>query len=423
MKSFLSQFKVKFTGNILDPYFCLWSKLYLYRWKPRIILITGSVGKTTMTYLLQFQFGKSQAYHSYRANSKIGIACDLLNLPRPHLGKRWRWGLLIFYAPLKSLITPTKSQSIYLLEYDIYDMYSTKFFKFWLKPETAIWVNVSQAHLEFFDTQAKKLNQTSYEVYVGQLAKLVRQASQKIFALKDSSDMRDALSKVLTPIDWVGVDLIDYQLSLDKTAFIFKGVNLVFAQPLPKVLSSSLALMMAVVSEYNLKLKTDFSQCHFPPSRNNLLKGIKGSYLLDSTFNAQIGGIEAIFDLFSALNHQPKWVVVGDIIEQGQWAEEAHLKLAQQILDTKPDRIFLIGRRIKKYAYDFLIKQRPDIIWQNELNHEFVSQIKSEIKGGELILFKGAGYLNLLVKALLLNPKDQDLLNLPEDLRYRKIKI
>ena len=424
MRGFLSKFKWKFSGNILDLYFCLWSKIYLYRWQPKIILITGSVGKTTLTSLLQFQFGSKGAYHSPRANSKIGIACDLLNLPRPHLGKRWRWLIALLLAPVKSLLTPVRNQPIYLLEYDIYDIYSTKFFRFWLKPETAIWVNLSPAHLEFFDRQAAKTNQSTFEVYVDQLTKLVDSASKKIFAPVGSSAMKIALSQAQTPVKWVGADLANYQVSLNQTTFSFSNkIQLQFNQPLPKVLASSLALTMAVVSDYGQKFKTDFSKYQFPPARNNLLAGIKGSYLLDSTFNAQIGGIEAIFELFADLDHQPKWLVIGDIIEQGQWAKEAHLQLANLILKSTPERIFLVGNRIKKHAYDYLIKHRADIIWQAELDQGLIEQIKSQIKGKELILFKGAGYLNLIVKALLLNPKDQKLLNLPEDLKYRKLKI
>ena len=82
----LNRLKVFVGQNLLEPYCCFFSRIYLRRWRPTVIVVTGSVGKTNLLYLLKEQFGAEAAY-SYRANTKIGITFSVLGLParRPTL--------------------------------------------------------------------------------------------------------------------------------------------------------------------------------------------------------------------------------------------------------------------------------------------------------------------------------------------------
>jgi len=51
-------------------YFKFFANLSLRKWRPRIIAITGSVGKTTMLNLVESQLGP-KAHFSHNANSAL----------------------------------------------------------------------------------------------------------------------------------------------------------------------------------------------------------------------------------------------------------------------------------------------------------------------------------------------------------------
>ena len=78
----------------------------LRRWKPRIIAVTGSAGKTTMLHLIEFELGE-RAHYSHDANSAFGISFDLLGMEGIR-GSKWRWFKLIFQAPFVPLLLPAQ---------------------------------------------------------------------------------------------------------------------------------------------------------------------------------------------------------------------------------------------------------------------------------------------------------------------------
>src|SRR3989338_3289299 len=49
-----------------------------------------------------------------------------------------------------------------------------------------------------------------------------------------------------------------------------------------------------------------------------------------------------------------KWVVLGDMMEQGEAEKEEHEKLAELISKYRFDRIVLMGPRVSKFTYPLL---------------------------------------------------------------------
>ena len=82
-------------------YFRFFANISLKRWKPRVIAITGSVGKTTMLNLVESTL-KTKAHYSFNANSAFGVAFDIVDMDGVS-GSKWRWLSLIIGVPFKSL--------------------------------------------------------------------------------------------------------------------------------------------------------------------------------------------------------------------------------------------------------------------------------------------------------------------------------
>ena len=416
----LGQLKEFIRGNFLNPYFCFWSYLYLRRWRPRVIVITGTVGKTSLLYLLKDQFAP-RAFASERANTKIGITLQMLDLGNT-VNNFSRWFKLLLLVPFRALRHPVRPESIYLVEYDIYDMYSARYFAWWLKPEATIWLSATAAHLQLFDKPASRRKISSFELMSRQLLKVVQSANSYIFALADNQIMRRALANSATPVIWAQIDLKDYLVDKERTIFEFKQQRFVFSHPLPPAMAQSLALLKAVSQTYQLPLKTNWRSWRPPLSRNQVLAGYKGCYLLDSTYNAQLAAMITIFKMFKSMPATSKWLICGDMLEQGRWTATAHRHLAEAIADLKPNRLFLVGWRIKQYTVPILESKQLKFEWRARADQSLVDDLKRQIKGGELLLFKGAGYLGIIVESLLANAQDRIYLSAPNQTPSGKLK-
>ena len=82
-------------GKLYFPlafYFRFFAQIQLLIWGPKIIVITGSNGKTTLLHLLESQLG-NKAKYSHHANSAFGIPFNILGFERQTL-KISEWPLL-----------------------------------------------------------------------------------------------------------------------------------------------------------------------------------------------------------------------------------------------------------------------------------------------------------------------------------------
>ena len=118
--------------NFVAGYFRFFASFSLRRWKPHIIAVTGSVGKTTLLNLIEVQLGK-RAHYSHNANSAFGIPFDIVGLDGIR-GSKLRWFYLFIAMPLKSLFFK-HTQEFYVVEIDADRPNETRFLSSWLKPE------------------------------------------------------------------------------------------------------------------------------------------------------------------------------------------------------------------------------------------------------------------------------------------------
>ena len=411
MRRFVQQKKIWIRFHLLEPYFCLFSRFFLARWQPDVTVITGSVGKTNLLHLLTMQFGDDFAY-SYRSNSKIGITLNMLSIEPVAPGKRWRWLFLLVLVPLKAFFSKVPQETKYLVEYDAFDPTSSDYFKWWLRPRFVVWLTVSQSHIEQFDKKAKSKKKTPMECVVEEFKSITVSASELIFAPRKNDVIKQALQDAQTPVQWVD-DVVDYSVDLKETVFRLAGKRFAFSHPLPEQMGPTLSLMNALVDQLGYDVKQDLRAWQPPPGRNTLLRGYKGCHLIDSSYNAQLESFLAMIDMLKKMTVSQKWLVCGDMLEQGTFIAQGHEQLARELIDCKADRLFLVGPRTEKYVCPILSQANVAFDHVRTIDRNFLELIKREIRGGEIILLKGAGFLGTLAEALLANKSDRQFLDLP----------
>jgi UDP-N-acetylmuramyl pentapeptide synthase len=384
-------------------YFRFWARIQLKRWNPRVILVTGSSGKTTLLHLLESQMG-SAAHYSHKANSAFGLSFDILNIIPKGTGKL-EWFGLFLKTPFAAFHEPYPAK-FYIAEADSDRPGEAAFIGQLLNPEVVVWLSSDLSHSHNFDhSGGGKVDQAIALEFGTYLA-----AASKLGVINgDSKNIIAQTHRTSAAIQSVsGSDISGYRVTPGATEFKIGGKIYSVPALLPEEAGLSVASVKIVCDYLNIPVDADFGLFVPPPGRSSIFSGIKGTMLIDSTYNAIPDAVRAVLNLFAHYPAKTKWLVLGDMVEQGVSERLEHEKLAAEIFKLKPARIILVGPRVQQYTAPKLLE-----LAGTQLNistftkpRQALEYLLNEISGGETILFKGAGFLEGVVEKLLKNPED-----------------
>ena len=392
-------------------YFRFFANRAFKRWHPRVIAITGSVGKTTMLHLVEQELGK-KAHYSHNANSAFGIAFDLVGL-RGITGSKLRWIYLFFAVPIKSIFYK-HTEDFYVVEIDGERPHETEFLAKWLHPEVTLWVALGRSHAVQFEAQVKDgMFENIDKAITHEFAMLPQYTEERIYIDGDVPLMVRACEKVklhhhitAEVIECYKSECERYSVHPDHTDFTIRKNKFHFYNPMPEDLTIQLVQLEKLCEYLGVELKTDFKKMPLPPGRNSYFEGKKGLKLIDSSYNAHLISMESIMDMVSKMKEDHKWLVIGDMVEQGEIEGEEHEKLAAALLKVNPEQVILIGRRTKKYTAPILKKKKINVFTTLE-PREALKFIEENTTGEETIVFKGSQYLEWIIEKLLKNESDK----------------
>lgn len=389
-------------------YFRFFAQIQLFLWKPRIILVTGSGGKTTLLHLLESQIGE-EARYSHHANSAYGIPFDILDLKRKKLTKD-EWILLFLLAPLKAFKSPFK-EKLYIVEADCDRPGEGKFLATLLKPEVVLLLNVSKSHSMNFDIVVRQGKfQTVDEAIAYEFGYFIEYCSTLAVVNGDSDLIRKQLPRVKAKVEMIIKKdyLQGYQVTSQGTEFRINNQVHNFRFLLPEDVVYALVMCKLVINYLHKSFDPSFVKFTIPPGRSSLFRGIKGTTIVDSSYNAILSSMNVVLDMFEKIPSGNKWVILGDMIEQGNEEQEEHEKLAEILSTMKLERVILMGPRVSKYTYPTLVAAVGDTVVVEKFTTptESLDYLLKNITGGEILLFKGARFLEGVIEHLLDDKKD-----------------
>jgi UDP-N-acetylmuramoyl-tripeptide--D-alanyl-D-alanine ligase len=389
-------------------YFRLFAQIQLLIWKPEIIVVTGSTGKTTLLHFIESQLGE-QARYSHHANSAYGVPFNILGLKRTDLLIS-EWLYLFLSAPLKAFKKPYK-ENLYVVEADCDRPGEGKFLSNLLKPEITLWTNSSLTHSVNFDklVSGKKFS-TVEKAVAHEYGYFLEQTASLAIINGDCKLITGQLKRLQAAAKIIVKEkrLNSYKVTKEGTEFKIDKKCYLFSAPLPRETFYSIVMTNALLAHLKIKPDYSFSKLRLPPGRSSVFKGIKNITVVDSSYNATSDGMAAILKMFDLYPAKVKWAVLGDMLEQGVKEQEEHERLAELIASVKLSRIILMGPRVSKYTYPKLksLIKPSKIIEKFLLPKESLDYLLKNIQGGEAILFKGARFLEGVIEHLLLNKDD-----------------
>lgn len=437
MNAYNGGMKQKIAGLVLG-YFRVLAQIQLRKIGPDVIGITGSAGKTTAMSAVEALLKDRYALHvTKKANSESGIPLSILGLS-PTDYSPLDWLRLLVMAPFKLLINWRRFDKL-IVEMGIDSPLPPKNMEYLLRivtPRVGIFLNALAVHSEAFDGLVKEADDRERREKVMDLiaqekGKLIASLPKNGLAVLYGDDSRVLAFAKKTAAsviafgkkgEYPGVEdvltMTGYRLETSGTQFTFEykddEARLALPYLLPEHMGLSLAAALCLgVANEGMRLgdavrilKEGFIM---PPGRASMFEGIKGSMIIDSSYNASAQPMLDMLELLKKVPGKRKVAVLGDMRELGQETMLEHERVARKALEVS-EVIYLVGPLMQEFALPIFQEQMEGktVRWFANATLAGAELIK-EISKGDVVLVKGSQntlYLEEVVEALLAHKQD-----------------
>ncbi|MBI5457912.1 hypothetical protein HY971_04280 [Candidatus Kaiserbacteria bacterium] len=402
-------------------YFRFFARIRLRRWDPHVVLITGSNGKTVCLHLTEAQLGASAKY-SHHANSAFGIPFDILGLHRSSFSPvEWIW--LAFAAPFAAWKKPY-DEKIYVVEVDGDRPGEGDFLGSLLRPEVSVCLSVARTHSMLFEKTVHDGPFRSIDEAIAyEFGGFIEHTTRLAIVNADSPLIMRQLHRTHAKVYEMREKelLVSHTVSTSGSEFNIGGT--VYRTPflLPQETFYAIVASMKIADYFGVQ-PGDLSRLTMPPGRSSLFRGIKNATLVDSSYNANVDSVAAIVRMAEKLPGE-KWLVLGDLTEQGGFEKEEHERLAEILCAADLTRIIMVGPRMRAYTKPALEAAGRDGIVESFIGpREALTYLVSEIRGGEILVFKGARFLEGIIEHLLRDEADVEKLCRREEVWQKRRK-
>lgn len=411
----------------------------LKRYKPKIIAVTGSVGKTStkdaiFTILSKF---KTVRKSEKSFNSEIGLPLTILGVPNGWNNFFiWFENIIIgFY-----LIIWKQSYPEYLvLEIGVGKPGDIKKNVLpWLKTDIVVITHFPDrpVHVEFFGSVDKIIEEKSALIYT--LKKdgilVLNHDDEKVYSLHYKSKNKTVSYGMAENATYHCIHP-NYLYKKRNDVNIPNGINFkleyegnVFPVNLPNFISmdhightlAALACSCEIGCDLLTSIKT-LEDYKTPPGRLSLIEGINNSIILDDTYNSSPIAMEAALKVLKDISAKRKIAVLGDMLELGKFTEEEHKNIGS-VINSIADILVTVGPRAKfiaESALDHDFPQKNVYIFDSHLTaSKFLEGI---VESGDVILIKGSQGVRLekVVESIMINKENKTSLLCRQDREWR----
>lgn len=403
--------------NLVAKILYILAKLTLARYGPRIVAVTGSVGKTStkqaIADVLGTKFSVRESTGNY--NNEIGVPLTIIN-ERSGEKNPLAWLLVFIKATIKLIYADYPQVLVLELGTDrpgdigyLADMLD--------KIEIGVLTDIGISHLEFFASP-------------GELAKekwtLIKKLDRAAMAVLnfDNPKIYDNRAQVKADILGYGfnseaqIRVSDFQLIRvnDNWGVNFKihhnGNVVPFFLPdalgRPPVYAAAAACACAVRFGIDLATASEILKSYSPPpGRLRLISGIKHTLIIDDTYNAAPDSAFAALEALDKIASGRKVVAMGGMAELGSKTDSGHREVAAKIVDGKIDLVFLVGEKAKIIQRELKKLKFPGKVkWFGTADQAGIP-IQNELQPQDTILVKGsqASRMEKVVKEIMADPE------------------
>ena len=411
--------------------------LVLKKYNPKIISITGSVGKTStkeaVFTVLASKFRVRRNDKNY--NNEIGLPLTIIGVDSGE-SSLWGW-FVVLLKWLWIILAPIEYPEILVLEMGADRPGDIKYLTSFIRSNAAIITDFSSSHVEFFKNVegvakekgvlVKELDEKGLAIinvdnpYVAKLADQLK-CNVTTFGFSEEAEMR--ATDVSFSYTGEAQDLKGLSFKLNyKGTTIPVRLNDVLAKH--QIYSALAAAAAGVGFGINLvEVGAALENFSLPYGRMNLLAGIKNTNIIDDTYNSSPTSALAALDALGEIKAERRIAVMGDMLELGEETEERHKLIGKKFLEIKGDIFFAVGTRMK-FAGTELEKNNfsKTNIFYFDSPMEAGKKLQEIIREGDLILVKGSQGIRMekVVEEIMAIPQDAEKLLCRQTARWKEI--
>lgn len=380
----------------------------IWRYRPGIIGVTGSAGKTS-TKLATAAVLKSDRYVRVswgNFNNELGLPLTILG-DYDRVGGIFFWPIVLVRAIAK-IIIKGKYPELLILEYGVDRPGDMKYLLDIAKPNIGIVTAIGEipVHVEFF---------AGPEAVAREKSRLVEYLPSAGFAILNHDDLSVMEMKERTRAKSLSfgfglgsdVRITNFENKMDGErplgiafklahggSFVPVKLDGVFGKT--QGYAAAAGACVGLIFGLNLiKIAEALKDYKSLPGRTTLVPGIKETYIIDDSYNASPMAMHAALDTLKSLKAKRKVAILGDMLEIGTYTEEAHTEMGR--IAAKVVKVLVtVGPRAKFIAEG--AKERG-FVRKNILSFETADDAKMAVqdllKKGDLVLVKASRALHL----------------------------
>ena len=422
--------------NILQYILKILATMTIWRYRPIIVGVTGSVGKTSakeaIYSILKDKFKTRRNIKNY--NNEIGAPLTVLGSdisPETTFSGLLSW-FRIFSKALLGIIYQRNYPKVLVLELGVSKPGDMEYLMSFIHARIGVFTAIGEfpSHMEFFPEKSRLIKEKSL---------LIKSLSDDGLAILNYDDLLirqegDDLPENIKTIYYgfeEGADLRieNYELKADNIEkgdfginfkLDYKGsfvpIRLVGVLGKHQVFAAAAAASVGLFFNLNLvDIAEALKDYYSLPGRTNLIEGIKQTWIIDDTYNASPTSVESGLEILNELSLKPseqvrRIAILGDMMELGIKTEAGHRRVGKKVIETV-DLLFTVGDRARFIA---------DEAKQNGFNENNIFKfsraedagllIQEKIEKGDIILVKGSRSMRMekIVKEIMAEPQKAD---------------
>ena len=386
------------------------ARAIIWRYRPGIIGVTGSAGKTSTKMAIKAVLSVERRVRASAGNfnNEIGLPLTILG-PWEKVGGLFFWTKAIAYAMHRIIIKDPHYPEILVLEYGIDRPGDMRYLLDIARPNIAVMTTIGEVpvHVEFF---------SGPEAVAKEKAKLIEYLPTAGFAVLNGDDeiVMGLKNRTRAHVMTFGfgknteVHVSNYAVRAEnntpqgigfKLGYIGNTVpvkiNNVFGKT--QGYAAAAATAVGLIFGMNLvRISEALSHYRAPYGRMELLRGVKeGTFVIDDSYNASPISMHAALDTIKDLPAKRRIGVLGDMLELGSYAMDAHELLGGVVADAL-DVLVTVGPRAKFIAEGARKKGFPrKNILSFDLAEEAHVPVQNILKKGDVVLVKGSRAIRL----------------------------
>lgn len=390
--------------KILQPILKVLAILVIKKYKPKIIAITGSVGKTSAkeaTFaVLKSKYKARRNIKNY--NNEIGLPLTVLRIRKSGGSNIFRW-IYIFWYIFKILLIKDKDYpEVLVLEMGADKLGDIKYLTSIAKPDIAVVTAIGHSHIEFFGSIENivkektsifdKLGKDGWAIINrddNNLAGAIENCKSKLKTFGQSEDAEVKISNI--NITQRGGEYgTSFKLSYggsEVPMFLPTVLGWHHAQAAATAAAVALAMGMNLVD-----VGEALANYRTAKGRTNLILGVKDSYIIDDTYNSSPQSSKAALEILSQIPSKGRKIAVfGDMLELGKVSEAAHKAVGKKLVELGIEYLFVVGERSRDIARGAKeAGMSEDKIYHFPYTMEAGVFLQGRMKPNDVVLIKGS---------------------------------